>query len=150
MAQFEKGHTRGFTKENPPQNRRKRDTIRTMMQGIGDEIIEVELVKGHGKVKITRMEAMIRGMFQRATSKSDVAAKELLDRLYGKVKDRIELSEKNELGGILGEAKKMKAAELMAAYPHLFFPQTEKAEFEEILPEILQIGESEKIIEDKS
>ena len=147
MTQFQKGHKFGFTKENPPVNRRKRDTIRTMMQDIGDEIIEVELVKGQGKVKITRMEAMIRGLYQRATSKSDVAATQLLDRIYGKVKDKLELSEKNPLGGKMGEIKKMKAAELIAAYPHLF-PNAEKAEFEEIFPEILQIGEGQKIIED--
>lgn len=150
MAQFEKGHTRGFTKENPPQNRRKRDTIRNMMLEIGEEIIEVELVKGQGKVKITRMEAMIRGLYQRATSKSDVAAGQLIDRIYGKVKDKVEISEKNQLGGVVGASKKMKAAELIAAYPHLFYPKSEKAEFEEILPETPQIGESENTVEDKS
>jgi hypothetical protein len=74
------------------------------------------------------MELMVRGFIQRATTKSDAAFLEIMNRVEGKVKDKLELSEKNPLGGAMGELSRMTIEQQIAARPDLFRMLLEKAD----------------------
>jgi hypothetical protein len=147
---FQKGNTYGFsaTKQPVSNGRKHKNHLVELMDKIGNEVIEVELVKGQGKTKMTREEAMIRGWYQNATKKGGADAENILNRRYGKVKDRLELSEKNVLQGPMGELSRMTAAQMIAARPDLVrlmldgLKDVENAQFEEVKPLELENGQS--------
>ena len=85
-GQFQKGNQLGFTKDNQPENNgRKKNHLVNLLDKLLDE--KIEITKNGEKVWITREEALIRAIIQRATAKSDMAAQQILDRRFGKVKE---------------------------------------------------------------
>lgn len=127
---FEKGHKLGFHANNQPPREivgRKKNPLTDCLKRVLAEKVKVEVEKGQGKVEMDRMELMVRGAIQRATTKSDAAFLEILNRIEGKVKDKLELSEKNPLGGHIGDLSRMTTAQMIAARPDLFQMLVDKA-----------------------
>jgi hypothetical protein len=128
---FEKGNTIGFSKDKQPDPSvvgRKKNPLTECLKKVLAEKVKVEVEKGKGKVEMDRMELMVRGVIQRATTKSDAAFLEIMNRIEGKVKDKLELSEKNPLGGAMGDLSRMTIEQQIAARPDLFRMLLEKAD----------------------
>jgi hypothetical protein len=129
---FEKGHKLGFHADNQPStyanSGRKKNPLTECLKKVLAEKVKVEVEKGKGKEEMTRMELMVRGIIQRATTKSDAAFLEIMNRVEGKVKDKLELSEKNPLGGAMGDLSRMTIEQQIAARPDLFRMLLEKAD----------------------
>jgi hypothetical protein len=129
---FEKGNTHGFSKDKQPDPSvvgRKKNPLTEILKKVLDEKVDIEVEKGKGKVKMTRGELMLRGVIQKVTQKGDAALfLSIMDRVDGPIKMKLELSEKNPLGGAMGDLSRMTMEQQIAARPDLFRMLLEKAD----------------------